>query len=554
MTPERIGPRQIIAVSSLSVSRFELTISIAERDIAGTISGLGCCPGGVDGSGSSPSGVVSPNRRGIEVPVMSASRIPTFLPARRRPTAISAVVSDLPTPPLPDMIGTTYVKRARRANSPGARRTGVLSSFMIVGTRPERRACVSAARTGSTRRPCAFAPCSIVSYLLTPQPAQCRPNSVSTSSAIESSATISRMLVRGLISVWAMRRELHPSSEDKREYRHTGSGAARGVPSRLVATRRYDTSDGTMVDTLIVGGGPAGLAAARYLADAGRSAVVLEKRPILGGKLSSWRDRDGDILETGLHAFFGGFTALHALLKEVGIAHHVLWQPHTLTWAMPPGFSPRWNGAPVYEEFRFVDAPSPFNGIGAVLNARYVFNHWENVQFAKGSLPVLLGDHAYASAQDDLTYAEWHRRRGMSEHMLRTFFAPMALALNFTSVDQISAEAMLRVMAYFASSPDASRAGLLDGPPGPRFVEPLAEHVRARSAMIATNAAVGELLFSGDRSTGARTRDGRRFEAENVILATPVHDAKKLLPAAMQRDPSIAGVAKLESSPRPRST
>jgi phytoene desaturase len=304
-----------------------------------------------------------------------------------------------------------------------------------------------------------------------------------------------------------------------------------------------------MVDTLIVGGGPAGLAAARYLADAGRSAVVLEKRPILGGKLSSWRDRDGDILETGLHAFFGGYTALHALLKEVGIAHHVLWQPHTLTWAMPPGFSPRWNGAPVYEEFRFADAPSPFNGIGAVLNARYVFNHWEKLLFAKGTLPVLLGDHAYASAQDDLTYAEWHRRRGMSEHMLRTFFAPMALALNFTAVDRISAEAMLRVMAYFASSRNASRAGFLDGPPGPRFVDPLAGHVRARGATIATNAAVGELLFSGDRCTGVRTRDGRTFEAQNVILATPVHDAKKLLPAAMQRDPSIAGVAKLESSP-----
>ncbi|HEX3549051.1 MAG TPA: FAD-dependent oxidoreductase [Candidatus Elarobacter sp.] len=304
-----------------------------------------------------------------------------------------------------------------------------------------------------------------------------------------------------------------------------------------------------MVDALIVGGGPAGLAAAKTLAESGRTVTVLEKRPILGGKLSSWRDRDGDVLETGLHAFFGGYTALHALLRDVGIAHRVLWQPHALTWAMPAGFSPRWNGAPVYEEFRFADAPAPFNGIGAVLGARYVFNRWEKALFATGTLPVLLRNHAYADAQDAITYAEWHRRRGMSEHMLRTFFAPMALALNFTPVDRISAEAMLRVMAYFASSRNASRAGFLDGPPGPRFVEPLADHVRRAGATIETTAPVAELCFEGDRCTGVRTRDGRTFAARAVVVATPVHDARRILPPAMLAHPSLRGVAELQSSP-----
>ena len=305
----------------------------------------------------------------------------------------------------------------------------------------------------------------------------------------------------------------------------------------------------TPLHAVIVGGGPAGLAAAKYLADEGRSALVLEKRARLGGKLASWRDRDGDILETGLHSFFGGYDTVHALLRDVGIGHHVRWQPHTLTFAMPPGFSQRVGAEPVFEEFHFVDAPSPFNGIGAVLNARYVFNAWEKVLFATGTLPILVGDHAYAERQDDITYAEWHRRRGMSEHMLRTFFAPMALALNFTPAEMISAEAMLRVMAYFASSRDASRAGFLDGPPNERLIEPIAAHVRAQGVQIESTARVVELVFSGERCTGVRTDDGRTFEAENVILATPVHDAAKLLPAEMLRDPLVHGVGKLTSSP-----
>jgi len=299
----------------------------------------------------------------------------------------------------------------------------------------------------------------------------------------------------------------------------------------------------------VVGGGPAGLAAAKYLADAGRTALVLEKRPILGGKLSSWRDRDGDVLETGLHSFFGGYDSVHRLLRDVGIAHHVLWQPHTLTFAMPPRFSNRVGNDPVFEEFHFADAPSPFNGIGAVLNARYVFNAWEKVLFAAGTLPVLVGDQTYADRQDDVTYSAWHRKRKMSEHMLNTFFAPMALALNFTPVDQISAEAMLRVMAYFASTRDASRAGFLDGPPNDRLIEPIAEHVRDRGQRIESTARVKEIVFSNGRATGVRTDDGRTYEADNVILATPVHDAAKLLPSEMLRDPLVMGVGKLTSSP-----
>jgi uncharacterized protein with NAD-binding domain and iron-sulfur cluster len=236
-------------------------------------------------------------------------------------------------------------------------------------------------------------------------------------------------------------------------------------------------------------------------------------------------------------------------MRDVGIAHHILWQPHTLTFAMPPGFSTRVGAQAVFEKFHFVDAPAPFNGVGAVLNAKYVFNAFEKLLFATGTFPILVGDRAYAERQDQITYSTWHRRRGMSEHMLATFFAPLALALNFTSVDQISAEAMLRVMAFFASSKNASRAGFLDGPPADRLIDPIALHCRRRGQRIETEARAVELLFAADRCVGARCDDGRVFPADSVILATPVHDAARLLPAAMLRDPLVHGVGKLTSSP-----
>ena len=62
-------------------------------------------------TGSSPVSLpkgraVIPNIRGILAPVISASRIPTFLPWRLRAMANSAVTSDFPTPPLPLITAT----------------------------------------------------------------------------------------------------------------------------------------------------------------------------------------------------------------------------------------------------------------------------------------------------------------------------------------------------------------------------------------------------------------------------------------------------------------
>ena len=59
----------------------------------------------------------------------------------------------------------------------------------------------------------------------------------------------------------------------------------------------------------IIGGGLSGLACAKYLVDAGHEPTVYEARDVLGGKVSAWRDEDGDWIETGLHIFFGAVSA-----------------------------------------------------------------------------------------------------------------------------------------------------------------------------------------------------------------------------------------------------
>jgi hypothetical protein len=55
----------------------------------------------------------------------------------------------------------------------------------------------------------------------------------------------------------------------------------------------------------IVGAGLAGMIAAMDLADAGHQVEMFELRPFVGGKVSSWQDKDDNHIEMGLHVFFG---------------------------------------------------------------------------------------------------------------------------------------------------------------------------------------------------------------------------------------------------------
>jgi phytoene dehydrogenase-like protein len=72
------------------------------------------------------------------------------------------------------------------------------------------------------------------------------------------------------------------------------------------------------VDAVVVGGGPAGLAAAARLARSGASVLVLERSSALGGRAASYSE-EGITLNQGAHALYLGGPAARTL-RELGVA------------------------------------------------------------------------------------------------------------------------------------------------------------------------------------------------------------------------------------------
>jgi phytoene desaturase len=294
---------------------------------------------------------------------------------------------------------------------------------------------------------------------------------------------------------------------------------------------------------VIAGAGLAGLAAAKYLNDAGHEVVVLEKRQVAGGKASSWQDEDGDWLESGLHVFFGAYRNLLGFLKEVGLYDNLVWMPHALTFSKPGG---------ILSPLNFPGKlPAPLHGLTAIARNKGVLTNPDKLRTGIGLLWPILGNQAYISRQDHFSYEQWHLRHGLSRRSLADFFDTMALALNFGTSREVSAKLLLTVLSHFGKETDASRVAFLRGSPETRLFRPLLAMLESRGVEVQMEAKVKRVLYNEhERSvTGFQLEDGSIVTGDIYISAMPVHNLWKTLPDQLRAQDPFSSLRKLHGVP-----
>ena len=294
--------------------------------------------------------------------------------------------------------------------------------------------------------------------------------------------------------------------------------------------------------TIVIGGGLAGLTAAADLSDAGHEVLVLEKRPVLGGKVSSWVE-DGYTIESGLHIFFGCYTELIEMTKRVGAYRNVSWKEHTIHVARPGGRTSR---------FHFPGVPAPFNGIMAFTSGDLLT--WrEKLTNALALVRPWVLPLEKVAQWDDRTYAEWHRGYGIAEGVLAKWWNPIALSMGFLPAEEMSARPMTTVFHHFSRKADASRVGFLDGPPSERLHRPFAEYIEARGGEIRTGARVEQLVLEWHAGrpvfTGVRLESGEVIQGDAFVMAAPLHSARQAIPRVLRHLPYFDNLWKLKSVP-----
>ncbi len=298
----------------------------------------------------------------------------------------------------------------------------------------------------------------------------------------------------------------------------------------------------------IAGAGLAGLACAKYLADAGHTPILFESRDVLGGLVAAWKDQDGDWYETGLHAFFGAYPNMLQLMKELGIEDRLQWKEHALIFNQPeqPG---------KYSYFSVPDIPAPFNVIFSILRNNDMLTWEQKIKFALGLWPAVLRGQQYVEDMDKYSLLEWLRLQGIDDRVNSDIFIAASKALTFINPEDVSATIPLTAINKFLKQRYGSKIAFLDGSPTERLCQPIVEHFQALGGEIRMEKPLKQIVLAEDGTVKHFLMRGINGAADEIVLADayvsamPVDVIKTLIPESWQEMEFFEKMQGLEGVP-----
>jgi 2-polyprenyl-6-methoxyphenol hydroxylase-like FAD-dependent oxidoreductase len=288
------------------------------------------------------------------------------------------------------------------------------------------------------------------------------------------------------------------------------------------------------VRVVVIGGGLAGMVAAREIAQRGHDVLLVEKTTRLGGKAGS-DIQGGRNVEHGYHVFPNWYPNTRAILREIGAELVDFDRYHYLVRGDFPDF---------------VTVRGPTDLASILHNVRRGLLPWyQTILFFAFTLDMIsrplsekrLLDHV---SQIGLMRDRWYVTEEVAE-------------LNQENLLKASA-----IPAYDMSAMTAKKIGgfwlreaspflsVLAGDLQERFIDPLAAKVREAGVEIRLEATVIGLDVDGGSVSAARLADGGRITGDAFVLATPFEVARRFVDGPLfDLDPSLGDMHWLEAQP-----
>jgi squalene-associated FAD-dependent desaturase len=289
---------------------------------------------------------------------------------------------------------------------------------------------------------------------------------------------------------------------------------------------------------VIVGGGLAGLAAASALADRDVRISVLESRPRLGGRASSFIDPvTGESVDNCQHVSMTCCTNLAAFCRRVQI-NDLFRREEAIVFLSPQGRTSTLRAGPL---------PAPLHLAGSFLRANYL--SWvEKLRVAYG-LACL---RSVRDARPGESFADWLLRHRQTIRTINLYWATVLVSALNERLDQMDVGHARKVFIDgFLRNRDGFRMEIPLVPLGDLYGTRLEDWLRTRD--IAVRLTTGVRAVEADPEgniRGVTLRSGETIEADFVVLAVPFDRVRTLLPGdLLAKVPALSSVDALQASP-----
>ncbi|MGE3818214.1 MAG: hydroxysqualene dehydroxylase HpnE, partial [Isosphaeraceae bacterium] len=289
---------------------------------------------------------------------------------------------------------------------------------------------------------------------------------------------------------------------------------------------------------VIVGGGLAGLAAASALVDRGLRLTLLESRPRLGGRASSFSDPvTGELVDNCQHVSMSCCTNLADFCRRVGLqgSFH---RESEIVFLGEDGRVSRLGAGRL---------PAPLHLAESFLGASYL-TAAEKLRVAYGLVRLIaIGDRTL-----DQPLQDWLLEHGQTEGTIERYWAPVLISALNERLGQMDVRHARKVfLDGFLRNRDGFQLEIPLVPLGELYGRRLESWLDAREVDVRLTTGVRRIELDVEGAvTGVTLRSGEKIQADFVVLAVPFDRIEGLLgDEEVGRLPSLNRLGELRASP-----
>lgn len=300
-----------------------------------------------------------------------------------------------------------------------------------------------------------------------------------------------------------------------------------------------------MSNVIVIGGGLAGLAASVALAQAGVNVALLESRPRLGGRASSFEDgATGELIDNCQHVAMGCCTNFRHFCQVTGLAPFFR-DEEQLTFVGPPDPS----GRELPKFCRFAATPwgcAPLH-LGQALWGLSYLSLRDKFAIARGLCSLWMVN---PPQKDRTSFAEWLGRQRQTVSAIDYFWNVVLVSALSESLDRISLAAGRKVFVDgFLTHREGWKVSLPTVPLDELYSGKLTQWLAAHDVDVRLKTGVERLCLADGAISAVELRNGERLTARQFVLAVPQQRALSLLPESIRTRPQMVAIEELETAP-----